>query len=261
MNRKMMIKTATALVLVAIALPPLILGGTLLKILVGVVVALASYEVANMQSEQAKWLSTLINFAVLMALCICDIGYYTAITAAYITILFISVMIDEKTTAEFAAYSFMIICLVGMALRCVIHFYSTDQGFLLMLYVAIATFGCDTGAYFFGVFFGRHKLIPRVSPNKTWEGSIGGFVTGAAASAVFGCFLLQGMSPSLLAAGSLTLPLIAQLGDLSFSSIKRHFGIKDFGSFLPGHGGVLDRVDSLIFCLMWFNALITLWRW
>lgn len=261
MNRKMLIKTVTALVLIAICLPPLILGGTLLRILVAVVVALASYEVANIQSEKSKWLSTVVNFVVLLAMSICDVRYFTVFAAAYITVLFASVMLDENTTAEFAAYSFTIICLIGMALRCVLKFYSFNQGFLMMLYVAIATFGCDTGAYFFGVFFGKHKLIPRISPNKTWEGSIGGYVTGAVLSAVFGLLLIHDLQPSLLITGSLTLPVLAQLGDLSFSSIKRHFRVKDFGSLLPGHGGVLDRVDSLIFCLMWFNALLIIWRW
>ena len=131
---------------------------------------------------------------------------------------------------------------------------------MMMLYVALATYMCDTGAYFFGVFFGKHKLIPRVSPNKTWEGSIGGYAVGAVISFVFGFFLIKDLPVSLLAVGSLTLPILAQLGDLSFSSVKRHFGIKDFGSLFPGHGGVLDRIDSLIFCLMWFNALLILWR-
>lgn len=260
MNKKMMIKIATALVLIAIALPPLIIGGIPLKVLITVVVALAAYEIANIQSEQAKWLTTIINFIAMMAMYICKIEYFMAIMAIYVTVLFISVLIDEKTTAEFAAYSFVLVCMVGMALRCVTKFYSfDDDGFLMMIYVAIATFLCDTGAYFFGVFFGKHKLIPRVSPNKTWEGSIGGYVTGAVTSGLFGLLVLDGLDASLVLTGALTLPLIAQVGDLGFSSIKRHFGIKDFGSFLPGHGGVLDRVDSLIFCLMWFYALMILW--
>ena len=219
-----------------------------------------TFEIANIQAEQAKWLTTIINFVAMMAMCICDIEYFMAIMAIYVTILFISVLIDEKTTAEFAAYSFVLVCMIGMALRCVMKFYSfDDDGFLLMIYVAIATFLCDTGAYFFGVFFGKHKLIPRVSPNKTWEGSIGGYITGAITSGLFGLLVLDGLDASLILTGALTLPLIAQVGDLGFSSIKRHFGIKDFGSFLPGHGGVLDRVDSLIFCLMWFHALMILW--
>lgn len=260
MNKKMVTKIVTALVLIAVALPPLIMGGTLLMVLAGVVVALAGYEIANMQSEKSKWLTTIINFAVIFAMGICDVSYIPLIASAYITLLFVSVMLDEKITAEFTAYSFTLVFLISMALRCVMKFYSFNDGFLMMLYVALATYMCDTGAYFFGVFFGKHKLIPRVSPNKTWEGSIGGYAVGAVISFVFGFFLIKDLPVSLLAVGSLTLPILAQLGDLSFSSVKRHFGIKDFGSLFPGHGGVLDRIDSLIFCLMWFNALLILWR-
>jgi phosphatidate cytidylyltransferase len=102
-------------------------------------------------------------------------------------------------------------------------------------------------------------MIPRVSPNKTWEGSIGGWCTGAVMSFVFGMFFCTHLPVALRIAGSLILPAVAQIGDLSFSSIKRRFGIKDLGNLFPGHGGMLDRVDSIIFCLMVFNGLMILW--
>lgn len=102
-------------------------------------------------------------------------------------------------------------------------------------------------------------MIPRVSPNKTWEGSVGGFVCGFLGSLIYGLITLQSLPLSLIICGSIILPLAAQVGDLSFSSIKRRFGIKDFGNFLPGHGGILDRIDSIVFCLMTFNAMMILW--
>lgn len=259
MNKKMVVKTATALILIAVALPPLILGGIWLRILAGVVAAIAGYEVANIQSEKAKWLTTIINAATIVAMYSFSEKYFPVLCAFYVTVSFIAVMIDEKITAEYAAYSFLIIALCGMALTCVFKLYDMTDGFVVMLYVAIATYVCDSGAYFFGVFFGKHKLIPRISPNKTIEGSIGGYASGAVVSLIFGLILVHDVPWTLLLAGSLTLPAVAQLGDLSFSSIKRHFGIKDFGSIFPEHGGVLDRVDSLIFCLMFFNGLLILW--
>ena len=156
---------------------------------------------------------------------------------------------------------------VSIGLRGVQHFYTFENGFTIFLFVALTCYACDTGAYFFGVFFGRHKMIPRISPNKTWEGSIGGYFSGVGIGLLIGflCAHFLPTSPdalpaSLIVAASLTLPLLAQLGDLSFSSVKRHFGIKDFGSFLPGHGGILDRIDSLVFCLMFFEALMLLWK-
>ena len=95
-----------------------------------------------------------------------------------------------------------------------------------------------------------------VSPNKTWEGSIGGFATGCIISLIYGCMVLPQMPMALTIAASVLLPIAAQVGDLSFSSIKRKYGIKDFGNLIPEHGGVLDRVDSLLFCLVVFYGLV-----
>lgn len=109
----------------------------------------------------------------------------------------------------------------------------------------------DTGAFFAGRAFGKRKLCPAVSPNKTVAGCIGGFVGSIAGMAVFhlvvktwfqldlgwGVVILMGVIGSLF----------GQLGDLSFSVIKREFGIKDYGAIFPGHGGVLDRFDSVLF--------------
>lgn len=115
-------------------------------------------------------------------------------------------------------------------------------------------FGCawfsDTGAYFAGRFFGKHKLVPQISPKKTVEGSIGGIVTAAFGITLVGIFsqLIAGSSPNYL----LLVPIgvvgscLAQLGDLVASLIKRTCGVKDFGNVIPGHGGVLDRFDSVI---------------
>ena len=110
--------------------------------------------------------------------------------------------------------------------------------FLLLLVVA-----ADVGAYFAGRQFGRHKLAPRVSPGKTWEGAAGGLV-GATALALGGAywFGLQ-LIPFLLLC--VFVVMVSILGDLTESLFKRHAGVKDSGSLLPGHGGILDRVDSL----------------
>jgi phosphatidate cytidylyltransferase len=109
-------------------------------------------------------------------------------------------------------------------------------------------------AYFTGVKYGKHKMIPRISPNKTWEGAFGGYVSGFAVSLVFGLIFLK-IPYYLTIFLSLTIPIVSQLGDLAFSSIKRHFDKKDFGSVFPGHGGVLDRLDSLLFTIIYSYAI------
>ena len=133
--------------------------------------------------------------------------------------------------------------------------------FIPPLYIAIACYGTDAFAYFTGVKFGKHKMIPRISPNKTWEGAIGGYVAGLVLSLIFGLSLLnfEALPSHLIIFLSITLPIIAQLGDLSFSAIKRHYKLKDFGTIFPGHGGVLDRIDSLLFCIIYTYAVLIIY--
>lgn len=136
----------------------------------------------------------------------------------------------------------------------------------LAVYVAIATFMTDVGAYFIGVFFGKNKINPRISPKKTWEGFFGGIVISSICSFCFAFFLALGGHPVLqilstsnwyyIVALSLLIPLFSTLGDFVFSSLKRYYEIKDFGKLIPGHGGVLDRVDSLIFSSIFSSVFI-----
>jgi phosphatidate cytidylyltransferase len=109
------------------------------------------------------------------------------------------------------------------------------------------TWATDTGAYLCGVAFGRHKLIPRISPKKTVEGAVGGLL----AAGLVGWLCAQGITPILTSFAAVTIGmftgLMAQLGDLVESMIKRDVGIKDSAELIPGHGGVLDRFDSMLF--------------
>jgi phosphatidate cytidylyltransferase len=123
------------------------------------------------------------------------------------------------------------------------------QGFWTLLLPIFASFSTDVGAYFVGKRFGKRKLAPSISPGKTVEGSIGGIAAG-----FIGLLLIAALANTAvpfrwveLLAVSLLLSLAAQLGDLTESMLKRYCGVKDSGSFLPGHGGLLDRMDSLLF--------------
>jgi len=123
------------------------------------------------------------------------------------------------------------------------------RGYLLLPFVL--SFACDTCAFFAGSTLGYYKLAPRVSPNKTVEGSLGGLAGSLAGSLVFALVMNRWFGQSLsyprMALFGLLGSIIAQLGDLSFSLIKREFGIKDYGKIFLAHGGVLDRFDSVIF--------------
>ncbi len=120
-----------------------------------------------------------------------------------------------------------------------------ERGAWLMLHVAVCVWATDTFAYLVGKAIGKHKLAPSLSPGKTREGSLGGLLGAIVAGMTFSAWIHQplilGIALGVLAG------TIGQIGDLFESALKRERGIKDFGSLLPGHGGVLDRFDSLLF--------------
>jgi phosphatidate cytidylyltransferase len=115
----------------------------------------------------------------------------------------------------------------------------------------------DTGAYYVGKNFGRHKLAPAVSPGKSWEGAAASAITGVVFGLVYLPLTIRGTS--LLSAGLLAFAANAagQVGDLAESALKRGAGVKDSGTLLPGHGGLLDRVDSTMFALPVLYALVS----
>lgn len=134
------------------------------------------------------------------------------------------------------------------------------RGYLLLPF--IFSFMSDTGGFFFGRAFGRHKLAPHVSPKKTVEGSIGGLLGNALGGVLFALAMNTWAGESIDYLGIVVLGLfcsvLAQLGDLSFSLIKREFGIKDYGKIFLEHGGVLDRFDSVIFVAPALSVLLPL---
>lgn len=142
--------------------------------------------------------------------------------------------------------------------------YNENHGVFLILFIAFCAWMTDVMAYFVGSFLGKHKLCPNISPKKTVEGAIGGVVGCAIATvilyAVFTNFIFETKENNYLAVVLMTvfLSIISMCGDLTASVIKRNFGIKDFGKLIPGHGGIMDRFDSLIFVLVAFYAIFNI---
>ncbi|TKI05898.1 phosphatidate cytidylyltransferase [Martelella alba] len=127
-----------------------------------------------------------------------------------------------------------------------------------LLYVMLLVWGADSGAYIFGRTLGRHKLAPKVSPGKTWEGLCGGLLTSAMISWLFGKYAPLNAVPLSLLLCSVIAVLASVLGDLTESMFKREAGIKDSGTLIPGHGGILDRIDSLTAAVPVFACLMLL---
>ncbi len=136
---------------------------------------------------------------------------------------------------------------IGLGFSYMVEIIWHANGSLIALFILLTIWANDTGAYFTGKNFGKRKLWPAISPNKTIEGSLGGLLVGLVVSAIFAFLFphLWGIGKFLFV--GLLISVVGQLGDLVESAIKRSTGVKDSGSIMPGHGGVLDRFDSLIF--------------
>ena len=206
-----------------------------------------------------------------------------------ITIMFIGIclssltmLVDKNFTIMDACFIFTTVVLIALGLESIlfiryfpvyeyhqslklagetvpyINGYDNCESFLFLLYMALGACLNDAFAYFVGVFFGKHKMNPRVSPKKTWEGFFGGVILTSAFISGF-AFIMSAVGHPVLnglldikhwyhiIVLSTLIPLVSVLGDLVFSSIKRHYQIKDFSNLIPGHGGILDRLDSIIF--------------
>lgn len=177
----------------------------------------------------------------------------SVLNIVYVTVMFLVAILRQRIIQlDSLVFGLLISLLLSQSFTCFIMVSHSTNGLFLLLYSFNCAWICDAGAYFVGRKFGKHKLAPAISPKKTIEGAVGGLV----ASEVFAVILVL-VCPMLFATvGKLSLPWVMLLtpvvsiagiiGDLMASYIKRSTGIKDFGNLLPGHGGILDRFDSML---------------
>lgn len=193
--------------------------------------------------------------------------YYLIIVLTFVymlTFLFISMVNFDKMKFNDAAVIMFASLVITCFLSNIIILRRVDNHglFYMLLVIVCYAWANDIFAYLVGMCIGKHKLIPQISPKKTVEGSLGGIVFSLIATIV-ALLIYQNVAEitinfTLVIIYSLLCAVIGQIGDLSFSYIKRSYGIKDFGNILPGHGGVLDRLDSLIFISPFFYMLINI---
>lgn len=180
-------------------------------------------------------------------------GFWWLIAFALVVSYPKSAEIWAKSVAAKFIFGFctLIPFLIGtLALRFYQYNLDEHQGTYLLLYVFLLVWGADSGAYFAGRAFGKHKLAPKVSPGKSWEGAIGGVMTSAIIAVIFLNLTPENvfgreLNTSAFIVLSVVTVAVSILGDLSESMFKRQAGIKDSSNLIPGHGGILDRIDSL----------------
>ena len=237
----------TALLIILCVVPPLVYGGWLIDLLIAFIIVAGGIELLNLKEQDAKWplgIKTLAIVAVFV-LVLSDERLHVALLGVS-ALIFLSIPVfTDRFHAKDGFLCIAYVTFFFAIARCFLHIYGTNR--MYVWFIIIATYACDTAAYFCGRFLGKHKLNVRISPKKTWEGSIGGWLFGALLSFAFAWFMIDTMTPLQMMIASAILTVTGQIGDLAFSAIKRNFGIKDFSDLLPGHGGVLDRVDSLVF--------------
>ena len=231
-------------------------GGVILDAVLAFIGLWGSYEFTRVRKKEFD-ITLYIVMVVSIALLVLFNDKGMAILLVEMLVLLTVAVFDEKENFDDATSTFLMTALLGYALYFMRHLQHIDK--FLFGYVLIISYLTDVFAFQVGIKFGKHKLNPRVSPKKTIEGSVGGWFFGCAISLAWAAiFKFFGMSPVLFVVASLFLPLVSEIGDLAFSLIKRHYGVKDFSNLIPGHGGILDRMDSHIFCMTLFGVLMSL---
>ncbi|WP_110929445.1 phosphatidate cytidylyltransferase [Bacillus massiliglaciei] len=246
----------TAIVMAAVFIPLLLIGSLPFLILVYILASIGLYELCKMKQISITSAPAIISFLLLWMLLIPDggNGFFGTIDRkvqifllGLLCMLIVTVLSKNRFTFDHAG--FLVISVLYVAMGFYFLFLTREQGIGNVLFVLFTIWATDSGAYFVGKSVGKRKLWPEISPNKTVEGFLGGIICALAVAAGFILFGNLSFSAGEMILLSIVVSIFGQLGDLVQSAYKRHYGVKDSGRLLPGHGGILDRLDSVIFIL------------
>lgn len=243
----------SAVVMAVILIVPFYFGGWIWAVTIFLLGARAIWEWVDMTDVKSTVPAMAIPITGLIVAIIAHFtgyGYwlYTIIIATAV-LAFIERLTrkkGEKAWAPFGVVYIVLPCLAAIMFRGNVT--GIEQGFLLLFYMYLVVIGADVGAYFGGSYFKGPKLVPKLSPKKTWSGLISGIILGVFLGGLFGLVLKMGP----LMSGLIAIPivLISVFGDFFESGIKRRMNVKDAGDILPGHGGLLDRLDSILMVMI-----------
>ena len=246
----------SGIVLVIAALVLIITGGDVLLVSLLVISLIGMYElyrIFHVEREApgiAGYLAAALYYAELRFGFLPDL--MMLVLGLLVLLMAVYVFTYPKYRTEQLLAVFFGVFYVAVMLSYVYQTRMLIRGAYVVWLVFLCSWGCDTCAYCVGVLFGKHKMAPVLSPKKSIEGAVGGVAGAALLTALYGMVFKQAMGITvtevwLLAGISMAGALISMVGDLTASAIKRNYEIKDYGRLIPGHGGILDRFDSVIF--------------
>ncbi len=254
----------SAMVMLIITIPILIIGGYPFLALGGILSVLALKELIDLKNKEKKLpdIIKLLSFVLVICLTFSEIESSSLVLGlSYqwlgITILILllpSLFLKDYETRD-AFYIIGITLLLGLFFNSLILI---RLGSLkLLIYLALITVLTDTFAYIIGSLIGKTKFTS-ISPNKTIEGCLGGVLVGSIVAIIYYVNIIRVLALPKVILITVLLSVISELGDLFFSKIKREYKVKDFSNLIPGHGGILDRIDSLIFVVITYVILINI---
>jgi phosphatidate cytidylyltransferase len=224
-------------------------------LLLGFVAAVCLYEFMDMTQAGDRPITvalTALGLAVVIATALGGMSGSAAIPAMSAVVVLVLVLFlfrtgEMSTVASRASLAITGIGWAGGLLAATGCLRLLPEGEKWLYLACVLAWGSDTGGYFAGRFLGRHKLYEKVSPKKTWEGSVGGVIVATAGALALTRWYGPAIDPMHVAIVAPIASVLGQLGDLAESLLKRSVGVKDSGKIMPGHGGLLDRVDALLF--------------
>lgn len=247
-------RVVAALVLIPIALSAVYVGGWMFTLLAAVAVILMASEWEQVTGGARAGRHTYLN--VLAGLTALTAVSYGQLDIALITVAVgaIASFLLPRHDGVHSRWPSIGVIAVAVPAICLIWLRAADSGMTVIVWLLLVLWATDSGAYFVGRLIGGARLAPLISPGKTWAGFFGGTAAGALVGLAIS-ILVQDVSAIRAVLASVFVSLAGQGGDLAISVVKRRFGVKDMGTIIPGHGGVLDRLDSLLFGAIAVSAL------
>ena len=223
------------------------LGGEYLKALIFLLVLFGMWEFANFFKQKIYWDYLLLAGLSLLFLSYSNMGGSVVLIWLGFQLMYFLIRVTFTSRDPFVVAYNLLGVFYTAGLFSFLWLIREQFGFWWLFYAFLVTWLTDTGAYFIGLKYGKHNLAPTISPKKSIEGAIGGLGVATLGGIIFA--LIAGESVVFVTLLSIVLSIFGQIGDLVESGMKRARTVKDSGSILPGHGGILDRFDSLVFVL------------